>query len=111
MKVALACSVLLGVPSLPAMAQSVPGTEPCSRSCLTGFVDRYMDAMLAHKVSDALFAHDTKFTENGVQLPLGTEGLWFRMSAQGTYKFYVPDVETQQIAFFGFRIVRLRQDF
>ncbi len=41
------------------------------------------------------------FTENGIRLPLGNEGLWFRMSGRGTYRFYVPDVETQQIAYFG----------
>jgi hypothetical protein len=52
-------------------------------------------------VSDDLFARDTKFTENGVRLPLGNEGLWFRMSGKGTYKFYVPDIETQQVAFIG----------
>jgi hypothetical protein len=36
-----------------------------------------------------------------VRLPLGNEGLWFRMSGKGTYKFYIPDIETQQIAFIG----------
>src|SRR6185369_3099538 len=38
---------------------------------------------------------------NGVRLPLGHEGLWFRIAGKGTYKFYVPDIETQQVAFFG----------
>src|SRR6185312_5656620 len=57
--------------------------------------------MVAHQVSDELFAREVKPTENGVRLPLGNEGLWFRISARGTYKFYVPDVETQQIAYFG----------
>jgi hypothetical protein len=28
----------------------------------------------------------------------GNEGLWFDMSGKGTYKFYIPDIETQQIA-------------
>jgi hypothetical protein len=69
-----------------------------------------MDAMLAHKVSDDLFARSVKFTENGVQLPLGNEGLWFRMSGKGTYKFYVPDVETQQVAYFGTARERERND-
>ncbi len=75
--------------------------RPATVPALEGYVDRYMDAMLAHKVSDDLFAREVKFTENGVRLPLGSEGLWFRMSGKGTYKFYVPDVETQQIAYFG----------
>ncbi len=89
----------------PALAQPVttqPIVKPaCDRSCLEGFVDRYLNAMQAHDVSAALFAPDTKLTENGIRLPLGGEGLWFRMSGKGTYKFYVPDTETQQVAFIG----------
>jgi len=73
----------------------------CDRACLDGFVDRYLDAMQAHTVSPELFAREAKFTENGIRLPLGNEGLWFKMSGRGTYKFYVPDVETQQVAFIG----------
>ncbi len=100
MKAAIACAVLLGLTSIPVLAQptQAPG---CDRSCLQGFVDRYLEAMVAHKVSDDLFAREIKFTENGVRLPLGNEGLWLRISARGTYQFYVPDVETQQIAYFG----------
>ena len=60
-----------------------------------------MDAMLAHEPSKTLFAENCRFTENGVQLPLGNEGLWASMVGKGTYKFYVPDVETQQVAFIG----------
>ncbi len=73
----------------------------CDRTCLENYVDRYMDAMLAKDLSPALFARECKFTENGVRLPLGNEGLWFGMSGKGTYKFYIPDIETQQIAFIG----------
>jgi hypothetical protein len=75
--------------------------KPCDRACLEGYVDRYMDAMLAHEVSADLFLKDCTFTENGIKLPLGNEGLWASMVGKGTYKFYVPDVETQQIAFIG----------
>ena len=87
---------------LPAAFAQIPGKPPaCDRACLEKYVDLYLDAMLAHKVSPELFARDCKFTENGVQLPLGKEGLWYGMSGKGTYKFYVPDVETQQVAFIG----------
>ncbi len=100
MKRAIACGVLLGITSIPVLAQ--PARAPaCDRNCLEGFVDRYIDAMLTHKVSDELFARDVRFTENGVRLPLGNEGLWFRIAARGTYRFYVPDIETEQIAYFG----------
>ena len=101
MKSAIISGLLLGAMTLPAFAQPAAQPVACNSGCLDGYVDRYLDAMLAHKVSDDLFARDTKLTENGVRLPLGTEGLWFRMAGKGSYKFYVPDVETQQVAFFG----------
>ena len=72
----------------------------CDRACLEKYVDQYMDAMLSHEVSPTLFAKNCRFTENGVQLQLG-EGLWASMVGKGTYKFYVPDIETRQVAFIG----------
>ncbi|MGD9162711.1 MAG: hypothetical protein PVG39_30175 [Desulfobacteraceae bacterium] len=75
--------------------------KECNRACLEKYIDRYMNAMLKNDPSLDLFARDCKFTENGVRLPLGGEGLWIDMSGIGTYKFYVPDIETQQIAFIG----------
>jgi hypothetical protein len=96
---------LLGISALPlfAMAATNPPAKPgpCDRNCLEGFVNKYLDAMQAHKVSDDLFGRNVVFTENGIRLPLGNEGLWHSMSARGNYKFYVPDVETQQVAFIG----------
>ncbi|MBO9574539.1 MAG: hypothetical protein J7494_02260 [Sphingobium sp.] len=78
-----------------------PAANPCRRACLEGYVNKYLDAMAAHKVDPELFAKEVRFTENGVQLPFGTEGLWATSSGVGKYKFYVPDVETQQVAFIG----------
>jgi hypothetical protein len=81
-----------------------PGTESlssCDRGCLDNYVDQYMDAMLANEPSGTLFTGDCRFTENGVRLPLGDEGLWAGMVDKGSYKFYVPDIETQQVAFLG----------
>ncbi len=84
------------------MALAQPAIKPaCDRACLEKYIDQYLDAMLAHKVSPELFVKTCKFTENGVQLPPGGEGLWYSMSGKGTYKFYIPDVETQQVAFIG----------
>jgi len=72
-----------------------------SRAELEGFVDKYMDAMMAQNVDPALFAKNVRFTENGIQLPLGSEGLWSNMVGRGTYRFYVPDMETNQIGYIG----------
>jgi hypothetical protein len=64
-------------------------------------MNKYLDAMLNRTVADALFARNVRFTENGIQLPLGDEGLWYGMSGLGGYRLVVPDTETQQVAMIG----------
>ena len=71
------------------------------RARLENYLNQYLDAMMANDPNEKLFARNCRFTENGVQLPLGGEGLWYSMSGKGNYKFYIPDVETRQIAFIG----------
>ena len=83
---------------LPCFVSARGITDSCDRTCLESYMDRYMEAMLENDPSIDLFSRDCKFTENGVRLPLGNEGLWLRMTGKGSYKFYVPDVETQQVA-------------
>ena len=85
----------------PAAAQD-PGGVPlerhaCQRACLEGFVERYLQAMSDGAVSDELFARHVRFTENGVELPLGNEGLWATTVSPEGYRLIVPDVETQQV--------------
>jgi hypothetical protein len=83
------------------VVQKAAVQSACDRACLEGYVDKYMDAMLKHEPGKGLFADNVRFTENGVQLQFGNEGLWSSMVGKGTYKFYVPDIETQQVAFIG----------
>lgn len=95
-------ALLLGTTSLGAAhAQPAPATVACERACLEGFVDRYLQAMADGTVDPTLFAPDARFTENGIEMPLGNEGLWATASGVSQYKFYVPDIETQQIGFLG----------
>jgi hypothetical protein len=108
-----AVAIILALLPAAAMAQG-----KCDRTCLEGYVDRYLDAMQAHNMDAELFAKNVIFTENGVRLPFREEetakftvngvklpykgeGLWYSMVGKGTYKFYIPDIETQQIAFIG----------
>ena len=99
--VALSVAMLAAGPSA-AQPGGVPLPErSCQRECLEGFVDKYLQAMADGEVDPELFAPNARFTENGVQLPLGNEGLWATTTAPGKYKFYVPDIETQQVAFLG----------
>src|SRR4030095_5205755 len=93
--------VALFVLSTALIAQPQVKKPVCDRACLQSYMDRYLKAMLDRNVGDDLFARNVRFTENGIQLPLGNEGLWYGMSGLGGYRFYVPDTETQQVAMIG----------
>jgi hypothetical protein len=102
-RAALAAVALITLAGTGGGAAAQPTVSPnaCQRACLEGYVDKYLAAMAAHKVDPTLFAQHVRFTENGVELPFGNEGLWATASGVGKYKFYVPDSETQQVAFIG----------
>ncbi len=72
----------------------------CDRACLDGFVDRYLQALAANDPTRLPATPDVKFTEDGQRLRLG-DGLWNTATGIGTYKFYMEDVQTGQVAFFG----------
>ena len=97
----MGAALLLGSPASAQVAGVPQETFECQRECLENYVDRYLQAMADGEVSDDLFAREARFTENGIELPLGNEGLWATTSAPGSYTLYVPDVETQQVAFLG----------
>jgi hypothetical protein len=79
-------------------AQSKPGA--CDRGCLEGFVNQYLDAVVAHNPKLLPLAPAVKFTENGQKLELG-EGLWASMAGKGTYQLFVSDPQAEQVAFIG----------
>lgn len=74
--------------------------EVCNRACLEGFVDRYLDAVVANQPSMVPLAPNVRFTEDGQQLVIG-DGLWNTMRAKGRYRLFVTDVPAGQVAFFG----------
>lgn len=101
---ALALATAASATAASAQSMSAPpdlAANPCQRACLETWVDKYLAAMKAHTPDPQLFAPDLKFTENGIRLPFGHEGLWYDMVDVGTYKFTIPDIETQQVAFIG----------
>src|ERR1700691_3657513 len=77
-------------------AQSKSGA--CDRACLEAFVDRYLDAVIAHDPTRAPIAKNAKFTENGQKLDLG-DGLWNTMDGKGTYRLFVTDTDAGDVAF------------
>lgn len=69
--------------------------ESCDYSCLTGFIDQYMSALVAHDPSKLPVAANVKFTENTIPLKLG-DALWGTISGMGTYKLYFADPRAGQ---------------
>ncbi|HTV80332.1 MAG TPA: hypothetical protein VMF03_18915 [Steroidobacteraceae bacterium] len=98
MRTKLAVSLLGAM--MVAQAASAAGKADCNRACLEGIADQYLDAMVAHDPSKAPIAPGTRYTENGVTLPL-PDGLWRVASSVGKYRLKVSDPEMGEIGFFA----------
>jgi hypothetical protein len=72
----------------------------CDRDCLEGFVDRYLDAVIANAPANVPLSDNVRFTENGQRLEIG-DGLWNSMKAKGSYRLFVSDTTAGQVAFLG----------
>src|ERR1700733_14571410 len=70
----------------------------CDRACLEGFVDQYLDAVMAHDPKLAPLAKNVKFTENGQKLVI-PDGLWNSMVGKGTYRLFVDDAHAGWVSF------------
>src|SRR5690349_5669977 len=80
----------------------MPGALPpaCDRTCLYGFMDRYLDALVHKEPSKLPWAPNARFTENNVELSIG-DGLWATITGLGDYKLKFADVSTGQVGFYG----------
>jgi hypothetical protein len=72
----------------------------CDRACLEGFVDQYMDALIAHNPKKLAMTARVKSTEDGVRLDPG-DGFWRTANGKGSYRFFVTDTDAGQVAFMG----------
>jgi hypothetical protein len=98
--VSLMAALLFGaIIGSPIHAQSAM-PPACDRACLNGFVDQYLDDVVAHDPSRLPVTKFVKFTENGQKLELG-DGFWRTATGKGTYKFYVDDLQAGQVGFEG----------
>ncbi len=79
------------------------GVAPaCDRACMTGLVDRYLDAVVRHDPTGLPLNRDVKFTENTARLKVGTEGLWVAASeGPAGFRIYAIDVGAGQAGFYG----------
>jgi hypothetical protein len=76
------------------------GARSCDRACLEGFVDRYLDAAMAHDPKLLPLASNVKFTENGQRLVL-PDGHWKTMIGKGKYRLFVTDPQAGQVCVFS----------
>jgi len=65
--------------------------DSCDRTCLRGFITRYLDAMVAHTPSTLPVSPTLRFTEDYVDLKLG-EGLWKQATKVRPYRLDILDV-------------------
>ncbi|HTX23935.1 MAG TPA: hypothetical protein VMD03_04705 [Steroidobacteraceae bacterium] len=96
------CQVLAFVAFVAVASSGAPArtADSCNRACLESYVDRYLDALVAHRPSMVPLAPGVRFTEDGQQLVVG-DGLWRTMRAKGRYRLFVTDVPAGEVAFFG----------
>ncbi len=72
----------------------------CDRGCLKGLMDRYLAALVAHDPSRLPTTPGVKFTENANRMALG-DGLWQTIDGLGTFKLYIEDPSSGQVALYG----------
>jgi hypothetical protein len=93
--IALAALLML---SGPARAQNArPASGACDRDCLTGFIDQYLDALVAQDPKRLPLAPNLKYTENGQRLTI-PDGVWNSVSGRGTYELVVADPQKGEVA-------------
>ncbi len=75
-------------------------TTACDRTCLNAFLDRYVEALIAHDAGRAELAPEFRWTENGVSVAPGA-GLWQTVTDLGDYRIRAIDATTGQAALLG----------
>ena len=96
---AVSVATLLGVSMLAHSPRAGAASGDCDRACLTGSAEKYVGALLANDPSKAPIARGTRYTENGVELPL-PDGLWRTVGPIGPYRLFVADPRKGSIGFF-----------
>ena len=93
-------SLVLALVAVSLHAQSAKPVASCDRACLEGFVNQYLDALVARNPYSLPLGPKVKFTENEQVIPLG-EGIWGTASGLGSYKLYVADPQAGEVGFLG----------
>ena len=86
--------------TLAALLVCTSAQAACDRSCLEGFIDRYLEALPAHDAKRLPWAPNAKLTENNVQLAIG-DGVWGTATGVGSYRLKVADPQQGQVGVYG----------
>ncbi|HVL90229.1 MAG TPA: hypothetical protein VM841_08355, partial [Actinomycetota bacterium] len=93
-------ALVLVIAVVHAVRTHAQGNTGCDRACLEGFVDRYLDALVARDPARLPLAANVRFTENGVRLNVG-DAQWKTVIGKGSYRLFVTDPEAGQVTFIG----------
>ena len=92
-------ATLLGVSALTPSPARAAAVDQCDRACLDSIVEKYVGAMGLHDPKTAPIAPGTRYTENGVELPL-PDGLWRTVASISVYRLIVADPKEGSVGFF-----------
>jgi hypothetical protein len=92
-------TVLVAALAFAGLASTAHAAQPaaCDRACLEGFVERYLDAVIAADPKRVPISPNARFTEDGQRLLIG-DGLWNTMKGKGKYRLFVADVPAGSVA-------------
>jgi hypothetical protein len=97
--VAIASAAALVSPGLRSSrgaGQQTSSAASCDYTCLTGLLDEYLRALVAHDPSRLPLAADVKFTENTIPLKI-PDALWGTIDGMGTYKIDFADPQGGEV--------------
>lgn len=80
-----------------ATAAEAAAPASCDRTCLTGLLTQYIDAVIAHDTTKLPLAAKVRYTEDSKSLPLG-DGLWKTATGKGTFRHDYLDTSKQVAA-------------
>jgi hypothetical protein len=96
----LSRSALFLAAALLAAAPAAQAAEACSKDCLTGVANQYLDAMAAQKPAGLPWADTVRYSENSVPMAIG-DGLWGAISARSRTGLMVTDPRSGELAWLG----------
>ncbi len=72
----------------------------CDRSCLYGFLDKFIKALSKHDTSLMPVASTVRYSEDSVELALG-DGMWNTVDKVGKYDLRMADPKTGNVGWYG----------